>query len=207
MKNKFIISTFSLLFLVSCSSKADVQSSHLKCIDFVGKIERYKIKPSFTIIENKEYPSTEVLILTYQERKDFLIQLKNYLEPLKSTEKEGDSRYISSCQKLLNLSEDMNKSQVIKSEFENNVTNEFVKVLYNTYQKNSKNMVDIKACNGFGKHVSDLIFKYGDSDNEEHKQWIDKAIDKYEECKKSELKIIADKNNNDGNVTKKGDKK
>jgi len=204
MKNKFIISTFSLLFLVSCSSKVNIQSSHLKCVDFIDKIEQHKITPLTTVIENKDYPSTELLIFVYQERKDFLIQLKNYLEPLRSTEKEGYSRYISSCQKLLNLSEDINKNQVIKSEFENNVTNEFVKVLNDTYQKNPKNIVYIKACNGFGEHVSDLIFKYADSDNEEHRQWINKAIDKYEECKKSELEIITDKNSN---VTKKEDKK
>lgn len=201
MKKRFLIATFSVFFLVACGSKSEVKPSNAECASFIGEIEMYKLRTVPIMDVNREFPSTDFLIFTYQQHKDFSERLRNYLNGLKSTENEGNSRYILSCQKLLALSEDSNSSKNIKSEFEKNMTNNFSNALEIAYKRTSHKMVDVKSCNGYGNHVTQLISEYHQSTKKEHIDWIEKAILKYNNCKKNELEIKAKSLSKENNVS------
>jgi len=182
--------TLSLFLLTTHFSMANE-----RCVDFVGEIERYKIEigdNNSPIIIHEKFPSSELLIFTYQKYKDFSMRLDEYLQNLSTTDKEGNSRYISHCTKLLKLSEDNNKSKDdnTKSVFRQAILNDFNEAISSSYQRAKFEKIDFKSCDGYLNNATSKISEYSKSNDKEHISWIEKAIAKYEECKREEIKQI-----------------
>jgi len=189
MKSKFLIVIF-----VAMSINA---SANEECNNFIAEINNLHKNTFPPIIVNKELPSIESLIFQYQNRADFSRRLKNYLDSLNSVTNERYFKSSSECQKLLNLSKDIEKNDKLKLEVEMEILNKLSNALEIAYQKNPKEIVKVTSCNGYGDKATKFISDFYKSTKQEDIDWIDKFIRIYEDCKLNEKNHLdAEKQNN-----------
>ena len=162
-------------------------SSAYESTYFINKIAEYNSTlPTESYLMDENLKDTELLIFNYKKYKEFSSELDNYLIEIKSTHNE-QYRYISHSEILIELSEDINKSKALKAEFKRRVMNDFLTATGVYFSKYKKTLVDATACESFANDTSRLISNYFKSSNSTHIERIYKAINKYEDCKKSEL--------------------